>query len=70
MFNRLRFVFLKRYASVKPVELDKPDTKWLSAMFNVFEEYRDDRLRYGLFVAVQNFVGVVRWRWQVYEARQ
>lgn len=72
MFDRLVFIFLKRYHTVKPMVLFDDNTKWLNNTSNVLEELQDDLSRYGVrqaWQSVKNFAEVVFWRNQLFTER-
>lgn len=70
--NRLNFVFRKRYHCVYPAlpGVGADLFGWITAEQNAVEAFRGDRRRYGLWIAVGNFVEVVVWRWKLYSEKQ
>lgn len=72
MRKRLHFVFLKRATHVLPAMpgIGADLFGWLTLELNAFEQFANDRRRYGLRIAVSNFVEVVAWRWKLWNEKQ
>ena len=62
MRERLTYIFLKRSVHVKPAMQNTELFGWLDLELNTLESFTDDRKRYGLRIALLNFIGTVRWR--------